>query len=193
MGSMTCPSSCSVALRYLVRLHMGYPRTFPPAPISICLLRSEAEAIAFIGSQLNVFPSQLQDVTDTQARETRKQRSLFQHRVFAWGIGKFDDFLLGEILLVNIFLFECIKVVVDVFMQVFVVISLLQHCTERCPEGSYRVFTHPIVWTFERSSINQVQLELLAELNSQVAKGAFAATKVVEVLINGSPLVALLV
>ena len=29
---MTCPSSCSVALRYLVRLHMGYPRTFPPAP-----------------------------------------------------------------------------------------------------------------------------------------------------------------
>jgi hypothetical protein len=29
---MTCPSSCSVALRYLVRLHGGYPRTFPPAP-----------------------------------------------------------------------------------------------------------------------------------------------------------------
>ena len=35
MGSMTSPSSCSVALRYLVRLHMGYPRTFPPAPNSL--------------------------------------------------------------------------------------------------------------------------------------------------------------
>ena len=34
MGSMTSPSSCSVALRYLVRLHMGYPRTFPTAPFS---------------------------------------------------------------------------------------------------------------------------------------------------------------
>ena len=33
MGSMTCPSSCSVALRYLVRLHGDYPRTFPPAPL----------------------------------------------------------------------------------------------------------------------------------------------------------------
>ena len=34
MESMTCPSSCSVALRYLVRWHGGYPRTFPPAPKS---------------------------------------------------------------------------------------------------------------------------------------------------------------
>ena len=33
MESMTCPSSCSVALRYLVRWHGDYPRTFPPAPL----------------------------------------------------------------------------------------------------------------------------------------------------------------
>ncbi len=43
MGSMTCPSSCSVALRYLVRWHGGYPRTFPPAPINDVKYRIDAK------------------------------------------------------------------------------------------------------------------------------------------------------
>ena len=38
---MTCPSSCSVATRYLVRLHGGYPRTFPPAPKSLLVTINE--------------------------------------------------------------------------------------------------------------------------------------------------------
>ena len=41
MGSMTCPSSCSVALRYLIRWHGGLSTDFSPCAKKVGILQPQ--------------------------------------------------------------------------------------------------------------------------------------------------------
>ena len=93
----------------------------------------------------------------------------------------------------NIFLFERTQIVVDVLTQILVKVCLLHDCTEGAPKGSHSILRHILFGMYEGRCIKQVLLELQTELYGQVAKGTFAATEFVEVLIYSSPFVALIV
>ena len=91
-----------------------------------CLLSPDSDTWTFIGSDAEIVPCQILYIADTQPREAGEQGGSFQNINLARRFGEHYEFVLSEILFLNVFPFYLVEIVVDVLFQELIPVSYFQ-------------------------------------------------------------------
>ena len=115
----------------------------------LCLLCTDAETIALVGCNFEIFPLQFQNVADAQTSQASEKRGRFEYGYVAWSGCKLFDFIQCKIFLFYVLQFNLIQEVVDVLAKPFITVGNFQQSTESRVITGSRIERNGTVGMFE--------------------------------------------
>ena len=92
----------------------------------LCLLCTDAQAIALVGCNLEIFPLQFQNVADAQTCQASEKRGRFEYGYVAGSGCKLFDFIQCKIFLFHILRLNFIQEIVDVLAKPLITVGDFQ-------------------------------------------------------------------